>query len=84
MEGTKDNLFVEISGSTSTEKLFHGMLVLLAMYYIFNFDYPKGVKNTFLFMQEFFLGDQDTDRSGSCIGYTTVMQKYLRFVNKLK
>ena len=55
------------------------MLSLLALYFVYDLDYPPSVKNTFFFVQQFVLGVSEL--TGSHSHYDSVVNRYLTFIN---
>jgi len=64
-------------------RAFDALLSLIAMYYAFDFAYPKEVKSTFLFIQEFVLYDLMRVNTRHT-RYVTQLNKYLSFVSSLQ
>ena len=68
------------------DSLGHAIIQLLAMYYIFHFEYPPAFRNVYFFLQQFILGDTDLPSNMPRIvnSYHAAIQQFLVFVNSQK
>ena len=41
----------------SDNSLLHAIIQLMALFYVYHFEYPQVFRNVFLFLQQFVLGD---------------------------
>ena len=74
--------FCSVEKSDNT--LGHAVVQLMALYYVFHFEYPQLFRNVFLFLQQFVLADHNLDCNARVINsYHDCIQKYLIFANSL-
>ena len=68
----------------SDNSLGHAVVQLMALYYVFHFEYPQLFRNVFLFLQQFVLGDHELEFNSRVINsYHECIQKYLVFANSV-
>ena len=76
----------QCSVDNKEDSLGHAIIQLLAMYYIFHFEYPPAFRNVYFFLQQFILGDTDLPSNMPRIvnSYHAAIQQFLVFVNSQK
>ena len=68
----------------SDNSLLHAIVRLMALYYVYHFEYPQIFRNVFLFVQQFVLGDIQLDVTTRVINsYQECIQKYLVFASSV-
>lgn len=70
--------------SESENSLGHAIVQLLALFYVFHLEYPKPLRNTYFFLQQFVLGDHNVSSAPRILNsYHEAVQKFLVFANSL-
>ena len=60
------------------------LIQLLALYYIYHFEYPQRFRNIYFYLQQFVLGDHKLVCAPQVINsYHESIQSYLNFANSL-
>ena len=68
----------------SDHSLSHAVIQLMAVYYVYHFEYPQIFRNVFLFLQQFVLGDFELELNPRAINsYHESIQNYLVFGNSV-
>ena len=70
--------------SESENSLGHAIVQLLPFFYVFHLDYPKPLRKSYFYLQQFVLGDHNVSSAPRILNsYHETIQKYLVFANLL-
>ena len=77
-----EHLYCQVPKSDNA--LGHCLIQLLALYYIYYFEYPQRFRNIYFYLQQFVLGDHKLLCAPQVINsYHESIQSYLNFANSL-
>lgn len=68
----------------SDNLLLHALLQLMALYYVYHFEYSQAFRNVYFFLQQFVLGDIQLEVNTRVMNsYKECIQKYLVFASSV-